>query len=265
MGAGCKLSWHQEKIVVGTCGLPAKVKNLINKIDGVEIQETFYNPIGEKRFKKLAELTRLGLVLTMKAWQVITHPSSSPTWRRLRKKPEGRIDNYGYLKPSEENFNALEQSLRIATSIGAEVMVLQTPPSMKCVGREQELRSFFSTASGISSKNKVMIAWEPRGECRKADVLLESLAHDYEVIIIRDAGKEKVKPYTVGGRRVLYTRLHGKNGGEVNYKYYYSDSDLLVIKENVKGNTFDIAYIMFNNIFMLENAVKFRELISNST
>ena len=63
---------------------------------------------------------------------------------------------------------------------------------------------------------------------------------------------------------ISYIRLHGVGKGEVNYRYKYTDEDLQKLKEKTKileaqGKE---VYVLFNNVYMAEDAKRFIELIS---
>ncbi|MEB3780620.1 MAG: DUF72 domain-containing protein, partial [Desulfurococcales archaeon] len=58
---------------------------------------------------------------------------------------------------------------------------------------------------------------------------------------------------------IVYIRLHGM-GGEVNYKYKYTDEDLRLL--TAKMEEYDRrTYIMFNNIHAYEDAVRLKRLL----
>ncbi|MCS7369608.1 MAG: DUF72 domain-containing protein, partial [archaeon GBS-70-058] len=62
----------------------------------------------------------------------------------------------------------------------------------------------------------------------------------------------------------LYFRLHGIGGGEVNYRYKYTDEDLSKLKDMIMDYNVQGAYefyVMFNNVYMVEDALKFKSLI----
>lgn len=250
----------KNRTIVGTCGFPSRKELIFENLDAVEIQETFYNPIGERRIETLLSLKPTGFTYTVKAWQVITHDSSSPTWRRLRKRPEGNIENYGGLKPTKENFNALKVSIDIANRLNAPVLVLQTPPGMRCENRWDEIEEFFRKAVSMARSHSISIAWEPRGECKKSRKVIE-IASMLEIILINDIGREEPIVNKIGKKSVIYSRLHGIGGKEVNYKYKYTLEDLENMARKLKGTRYDIAYVLFNNIYMVEDAVQFKEII----
>ena len=47
--------------------------------------KTFYQPSAEKVMRRWRECMPAGFEFTIKAWQLITHAASSPTYRRLKR------------------------------------------------------------------------------------------------------------------------------------------------------------------------------------
>ncbi len=65
---------------------------------------------------------------TLKAWQLITHESSSPTYKRLRKKlTEKEMAEAGFFKPTDIVNEALETTLACAKALKAPTILFQCP------------------------------------------------------------------------------------------------------------------------------------------
>ena len=71
-------------IRVGCCGFPVKKETYYKTFSVVEIQQSFYQLPRIETGKRWKEETPRHFEFTMKAWQLITHEPSSPTYRRLR-------------------------------------------------------------------------------------------------------------------------------------------------------------------------------------
>jgi uncharacterized protein YecE (DUF72 family) len=79
-------------IKVGCCGFPVKRETYYHTFQVAEVQQTFYQPPLLATGKRWREEAPPDFEFTMKAWQLITHEPSSPTYRRLRMKiPEEKI------------------------------------------------------------------------------------------------------------------------------------------------------------------------------
>jgi len=246
-----------REVFVGTCGFPGSRQRVFTSVDAAEVQESFYNLLGERALDNLRKRPS-EFRLTFKAWQATTHPHTSPTWRKMKSPPPGDKTKYGWLKCTKENLWALEKTMEQAASAKAEVVVFQTPSNMPLDSqRLEESLCFFKHAIEIAG-DSMAIAWEPRGEWVKS---LDTLKKFREIGIIIVTDYLRVGPLFPEGR-VGYTRLHGLGGREVNYRYKYTEEDLLKLKETLSGLYSERVYVMFNNVYMLEDAIRFKELIS---
>jgi len=248
------------KILVGTCGFPGKRDKIFSSLDAVEIQESFYSLLGEKKIENLRKQKPPDFIYTFKAWQATTHPHTSPTWKRMKTKPKGDIKKYGWLRATEENLWALQQTLEQAIRIDSRALVFQTPASMPHETEiKKQIEKFFEKALELSG-SKVYIAWEPRGVWRE-DIDFLKIIYNMGIIIVSDVLKHGWI-FTRGD--IGYIRLHGLGEKEVNYRYKYTDNDLVKlyceIEEKFEGNE---VYVMFNNVYMLEDAIRFKEIIRN--
>ncbi len=242
-------------VKTGCCGFPVSRKKYYEKLSLVELQNTFYNLPTIDWAEKIRREAPEKFEFTVKAWQVITHPYKSPTWRRLRRKPEGGQENYGWLRPTKENLEAFKKTLEISRRLKAKIIVLQTPPSMPFNNESIKwVNQFFKEASSLLGKDEYL-GWEPRGEWAKSEVLGEIL-HKYRVIHVVDIFKHR--PVCMPDK-ILYIRLHGI-GREVNYKYKYSDEDLDRLVELISAEEPGVVYVLFNNIYMFDDALRFREV-----
>ncbi|MET1100860.1 MAG: DUF72 domain-containing protein, partial [Pyrodictiaceae archaeon] len=212
----------RTSLIIGCCGFPVAKKKYLEKLRSVEIQQTFYELPSEQLLKKWRTELPDWFVINMKAWQAITHPPGTPTWRRAKTKiPSELKDRYGFLRTTKENLEAWDKIAKAAKILEARVVVIQTPPSFKCAVKDhvENARSFFS----VIEKDGFVVGWEPRGdwmkkpECQKE---VRKIVENTGIIHIVDPFKYK----PVALSETLYFRLHGRNG-EVNYRYKYSSRD----------------------------------------
>ncbi|RLF24857.1 MAG: DUF72 domain-containing protein [Thermoprotei archaeon] len=247
------------KVLVGCCGWAVRggKSAYFSRFKIVEVQETFYQLPSESTVAKWRSMAPSDFVFSMKAWQAITHPLSSPTWRRARKKPPREKANlYGFLRPTEENFKAWEDTMKIAKAMGAKVCVVQCPSSFKPTDENvRNAETFFSSIS----RDGVLIAWEPRGEWNEHLDLVKRICDRYDLIHVTDL----LRRYPVSSHHVAYTRLHGLGPREVNYRYKYTDHDLKMLLERVKSllDEKDQVMVLFNNIYMAEDAQRFQNIL----
>lgn len=248
---------NNSVVKVGCCGFPKARRKYYNDFKLVELQNTFYNLPSIDWAEKIRKEAPPGFEFTMKAWQVITHPKRSPTWKKLKRKPPGDIDRYGFLKPTRENLDALEKCVKIAKVIESKIIVLQTPPSMP-FNQEMltQVEHFFDAAKSIA--DHVLLGWEPRGEWTKHDDELRRILAKHEVIHIVDIFRREPVWYD----DIIYIRLHGIGPRETNYRYKYTDEDLYNLLEKIKTFQTDEIYVLFNNIYMYNDALRFKRLLA---
>ena len=157
-------------VKIGCCGFPMPRAEYYQRFPVVEIQQTFYNLPRirtAERWRREALVRRssngsVDFEFTMKAWQLITHEPSSPTYRRLRKAiPEAEKALYGTFQPSDPVLKAWSDTAAVARALGASVIVFQCPPRFTPTPTHVEsLQKFFSTID----RTGFTAAWEPRGE-----------------------------------------------------------------------------------------------------
>ena len=247
------------KIWVGCCGFSMSKKKYYEMFEAVEIQETFYNLPSKSRMEKWRAESPQNFIFTMKAWQVITHPRTSPTWRRLKGELRGDPNNYGFLRPTKENIQAWEDTLEIAKAVGAKAIVLQLPPKLEL--KESTYKDISEFLSKISWEG-FLLAIEPRNKTwDKNRDMVKSLFEKFNIIHCVDIFKRQ--PVDTG--EAYYIRLHGL-GGEINYRYKYTDQDLKRLK-NLVTPLLDAnkdVFVMFNNIYMTDDALRFKRILTQS-
>lgn len=245
---------------VGCCGFPVSREKYFKTHSVVEIQQTFYKVPSEKTLAKWRDKAPANFEYTIKAWQAITHPPSSPTWRKAGIKiSKGLEKKYGYLKPTKENFEAWELVEKAAKILNAKVVIVQTPPSFSY--NDENYRNALTFFSEVSRGTKLSIAWEPRG------TWLHSLEKVKEIVeragIIHCVDPFITDPVSI--RNIVYLRLHGKNRKWPNYRYKYTDNDLNILKGKVQRYVSAGAkkiYVMFNNVYMYQDSLRFKELMA---
>jgi uncharacterized protein YecE (DUF72 family) len=239
-------------VVVGCCGFPSGRARYFGRFSAVELQQTFYQLPSPSLAEKWRQQAPPGFIYTMKAWQLITHPATSPTYRRLREPlPEADRDAYGYFHPTTQVQRAWKRTLQVAHALSAPLVVFQCPASFTATSEHlQALISFFE---GIP-RDDLTLAWEPRGHwdpslvrelCQRLD-----LAHC-------------VDPFSGPCQHgeIAYLRLHGIGG----YRYRYMDEDLRRLVEMCQEELAagrQVVYAMFNNVFMLEDAQRFQAVLA---
>lgn len=235
-----------QETKVGCCGFAGARGNYYSDFSVVEIQQTFYQPPQEKTAEKWRNEAPSDFEFTLKAWQLITHSPQSPTYRKLKSAiPDEKKKNYGFFKPTDEVFQAWENTEMIASILKAKVIVFQCPGSFTPISEnEKNLERFFKKIK----RKDFLFAWEPRGDWEERKVI--KLCDRLELIYCIDPFKNKPYQQNIG-----YFRLHGKGG----YKYRYTDSELKELKN--LSSKYPRVYCMFNNVYMWEDSLRFRKTI----
>ena len=174
------------QLKIGTCGwgLKGGHEAYFSEFGVVELQDTFNKLPKPETARHWKEEAPSGFEFTMKAWQAITHPSTSPTWRQ-GKLPEGNPEHIGLLQPTEENLKAWSETAEICKILGCKILVVQTPPKFDSTREHiQNVRSFFSKV-----KRPCAVAWEPRG--RWDNETIRGMCNDLNLIHVVDPFRNK--------------------------------------------------------------------------
>jgi uncharacterized protein YecE (DUF72 family) len=235
---------------IGCCGFRSSRESYYEVLDTVEVQQTFYKPPQVPTLARWREEAPPAFEFTVKAWQLITHQSSSPTYRRLKRKLTGEErEGAGSFRPSEIVDEAWRLTRESAEALGAQAVLFQCPASfMPSAENVSNMRRFFTAAE----RGALTFCWEPRGLWPRA--LLSGLCEELELWHVVDPFKERsVTP----GRS--YFRLHGRRG----WRYKYEDAELEELCSMLpKGAR---SYVFFNNVEMLDDARRFREIVESES
>ncbi|MDI6855709.1 MAG: DUF72 domain-containing protein [Candidatus Thermoplasmatota archaeon] len=225
---------------IGCCGFPKGMKEYFKNFDVVEVQRTFYEPPSIEILKKWRAQAPREFEFTVKAWQVITHPATSPTYRKSKYKPK----ECGFFKPCKEIFEAWEKMTEVCSALNVNIVVFQCPASFKPA--QKNIKNIYEFFNSIKSKSLTFI-WEPRGEEWRGNVI-KKICTELNLIHCVDPFKSSQQ-----SGKFSYFRLHGIGG----YRYRYSKEEL----EKLLSFCTPSSYVMFNNTYMFENAIEFKELV----
>ncbi len=237
---------NKGRIIVGCCGFAGRQAEYFQKYDAIELQQTFYKPPQPSTAERWREQAPEDFTFTMKAWQVITHPASSPTYRKAKiELDDAAKSRVGFFRPTDEVLDAWHKTREIADIVQAKFVVFQCPASFKPTDENVEnLREFFRAIG----PQPFDMGWEPRGQWPE-DVVRE-LCEELGLVHVVD-------PFSAQplAGDVTYFRLHGIGG----YRYRYTDEDLRRLLDMCPGGR--TVYVMFNNVYMGEDALRFMELL----
>jgi uncharacterized protein YecE (DUF72 family) len=194
---------------------------------------------------------------SIKAWQFISHPPASPTYRKAGIIIElEKRDRYGFLRPTDEVFRAWNKMKEIAEILKSKIIVIQMPPAFKCINENKEnARAFFSSIN----RKGIDIAFEPRGDWLKKPEEIKKIVDELDLIHCVDIFWDQPQ----STHPISYIRLHGL-GKRYNYRYVYTEQDMHELAERVRElekEGKEEIYILFNNIMMRDSALLFEKIL----
>jgi uncharacterized protein YecE (DUF72 family) len=239
---------------IGTSGFGIAKPEYFRTFSCVEIQHTFYQPPKSSTLERWRANAPPDFEFVLKAWQLITHDSKSPTYRRLKKElAEQEKREAGYFRNSAIVREAWNVTFACAKALNARTILFQCPASFKQTKENiSNLEKFFGKLNRKENNDgQFRFGWEPRGDW------------DSRVVtrICEDLGLWHVVDPFVGksvtpARR--YLRLHGRNG----WRYEYDESELRELAAMLTPNSprSEPPYVFFNNARMTQDALKFQEI-----
>jgi uncharacterized protein YecE (DUF72 family) len=238
---------NESPCITGCCGWTTAQAEYLATFAAIEIQTTFYQPPADTVARRWKAIAPAGFQFCMKAWQLITHTPSSPTYRRLKSGvSDSEKDLYGSFRPTEQVALAWERTRETAGILDARVVVFQCPASF--LPTQENVRNLTAFFQGIERDGRVF-AWEPRGGEWSDRTIRDVCARNNLVHCVDPFDRDSVYGES------LYWRLHGRGG----YRYRYTDRDLAEIAERLRRHADrGPRYVMFNNISSREDALRFR-------
>ena len=277
----------RTRVAIGTSGFGIGRARYVQTFDCVEVQHTFYQPPKIATLERWREEAPPDFEFVLKAWQLITHDTKSPTYRRLkrqlseREKPEA-----GYFRPTEIVNEAWEVTLACAKALRARTILFQCPASFKQTDENiANLEAFFknihrsvganpsvplaesfadgrtrgSAAASLVEKVEFNFCWEPRGDWDPK--VVKRICDDLNLWHVVDPFQStSVTP------QKLYFRLHGKGG----WRYEYDEAELRELAGMLRGVEKRLKrkgaapYVFFNNVRMTEDAQRFRAILEET-
>lgn len=235
-----------KPVKVGCCGFPTSHQKYFEVFRVIEIQQSFYDLPLVRTAEKWKKEAPAGFEFTAKAWQLITHEASSPTYRRLKKRIENhRLSRFGSFKPTEEVDEAWEQFLLFARALGVKKVLFQCPASFRPTPENKKNMSRFFHSVDLAG---MVCIWEPRGDWAENDII--EMCEECGLVHCTDP----FQSLPLAGK-FRYFRLHGIGG----YRYTYSKGDLQRLFDMIESGRNH--YVMFNNMTMFQDAARFNEII----
>ena len=212
----------------------------------VEIDSSFYQLPKVETAARWRASAPAGFEFALKAWQVITHPSTSPTYKRTRIDARDR-EHCGFFGFNPTVRWAWDETFSVARELGAFLVLFQCPASFRATKENvARMRQFFERAK----RGRFFMGWEPRGDWDTA--LVAELCRDLDLIHVVDP--YRTLPADRG--KVQYFRLHGLTGTN----HHFSREELTRLRQfcGTKRPT----YCLFNNVAMAKDAQQFAAMVT---
>ena len=238
------------EVRVGLCGFTMAFDDYVREYRLVEVQQTFYEPPRDGTMRHWRAEAPPDFEFTIKAWQLITHDGSSPTYRRLRT-PLTDADRAeaGGFRTSPVVLRAWQRTLECAAILRAPAILFQCPASFRPTAENADrLRAFFAA---VRRPSGVRMLWEPRGPWPSE--LVAALCRELELVHVVD-------PFvsTTVTPEQTYFRLHGISGA----RHVYSDAELEKLVEMLPAAPAQPPYVLLNNLPRIDDARRFREILA---
>ena len=232
---------------VGLCGWTIAMGEYVRRFPLVEVQHTFYEPPAESLLARWREKAPTRFEFTIKAWQVVTHESGSPTYRRMKHPlPGEHSGQVGAFRSTPPVLDAWQTTLAAARVLRATAILLQCPRSFRPTADNVERMRVFLTT--VERPAGVRLLWEPRGEWPHD--LLVDLCRDLDLVHVVDPMQtETVTP------EQTYYRLHGTSGA----RHVHSDDELRRLRDLVADRP--TPYVLFNNLPRVGDSARFLDLL----
>lgn len=234
---------------LGLCGWTIDAETYYREFRLLEVQQTFYQPPEDATLVRWRRRAPPGFEFTLKAWQLVTHDPSSPTYRRLRHAPpDVDLSEAGSFRWTPVVQAAWARTLECTRLLRATAILLQCPRSFRpSTDNVARLRCFAGEAERPAG---VRLLWEPRGPwdpALVADLCAElDLVHVVDPLVTAPADPDTV-----------YFRLHGVTGA----RHVHTDAELERVAAMLP-RAGGPAYVLFNNLPRVGDARRFRALIA---
>lgn len=162
---------------IGLCGFTIPIAAYPREWPVVEVQQTFYQPPAEGVMRRWRAAMPAGFEFTIKAWQLITHVATSPTYRRLRRPlTDAERAGAGGFRDTPIVHEGWRTTLACARLLEASSILFQCPASFRPT--DANLANFDGFLRRIDLPAGVRLMFEPRGPWPADVVASLCAAHD---------------------------------------------------------------------------------------
>ena len=235
----------RPQVRVGCCGFATAHEKYYRAFSCVEVNSSFYQLPKVETAARWRAAAPPEFEFAMKAWQVITHRVTSPTYKRTRLDPRDH-EYCGHFGFNPTIRWAWDETFAVAKALDAKLVLFQCSSSFRPTNENvANLRRFFERAK----RGKFHMGWEPRGEWDPEQIA--SLCGELDLIPVLDP----LKSESIPAGKIRYFRLHGTTGP----RHRFTDKELARLQKLCDGRK--PAYCLFNNAAMVADAQRFMKLL----
>jgi uncharacterized protein YecE (DUF72 family) len=237
-------------ITVGCCGFPVSRQRYFSSLKAVEISSTFFHLPRLATAEKWRAEAPADFTYALKAWQPLTHLSSSPTYKRLRPAMDKReLGLVGHFRQNDTVWKAWSAFEKIVNAVAPRFIVFETPGTF--YPNADHLRDIYKFFKRVR-RGDAQFVWEPRGPSWEPRII-ERTCKDLGLIHAVDPLQNP--PQTRG---VKYYRMHGAfDGRRIDYSHAYLENELKRAVEDCGAKS---AFVFFNNHSMWNDSERFLRL-----
>jgi len=237
-------------LLVGTSGFPVAQSRYHAALGTVEIDSCFYQPPKAATAERWRASAPKDFLFTVKAWQLITHPSDSPGYKRLSEDLlPAQLRRCGHFQDTPEVKRAWQKTRELALALKARVILFQTPASFHAgADMIRRMYDFFKPLA----RGEFRFAWEPRGESWK-EPLVRTVCDDLGLIHATDPLQKKA-----AAGPIQYFRMQGGwRDGRYQPDHRYTERELEQLASLCRAKA---SYVFFGNSSAFEDAQRFKAL-----
>jgi len=233
--------------VVGCAGFGPTPQRYFEELSAVELTQTFIHPPRQKTLTRWREAAPEGFGFVVRAWQLVTHQPSSPSYQQLPRSFAGSLEGAGHLQDSEVVRNALSKTFEVARALEASAVLFETPPSFTPTPTHRlRLTRFFE-----GCERPATLVWCPAGLWQTEEIT--RICRDLQLVPGLD-------PFTGGGEGALdrepevYLRPLG-----LGAEHRHTEAELGWLVSQLLSR--ERAYCVFGSPWLFDEARRLRELI----
>lgn len=242
-----------DLIKIGCCGFRSARATYFAALRAVEVQDTFYQPPRVATLEKWRAAAPPDFEFAVKAWQMITHTATSPTYKRLKRELTAtERTEAGAFRPTNTVRAAWETTHDCIRALQARMVLFQCPARFQPSGENlANLQRFFTETVRAEEREGLQFGWEPRGDWPPE--LVRDLCERFDLWHVVDPFAQ-----TTQTPARCYFRLHGRRG----WRYTYEDGELYDLLSMLPPKA--ESYVFFNNVTMNQDAIRFQKLVDDA-